>query len=181
MTARIGIFDLDGTLIDSDAALTAPFVALGVAPDEVTFGHVLADECARLGIGLTAYLDHYDPTAARPFPGVEQLVASLGRWAVCSNKHPRSGQDELARLGWAPEIACFSDAFDGPKQLGPVLDAMDLTPAEVVFIGDTGHDRACAHLVGCEFVLAGWNPRAEPHPGDRVALHPAEVRTLLEG
>ena len=45
---RIPVFDLDGTLLDSDAALVAPFVALGVPPERITFGHVLADECAAL-------------------------------------------------------------------------------------------------------------------------------------
>ena len=54
------VFDLDGTLVDSDAALVAPFVALGVRREEVTFGHVLADECARLGITVDDYLDHFD-------------------------------------------------------------------------------------------------------------------------
>ena len=40
------IFDFDGTLLDSDAALVAPFVALGVRAEDVTFGALLADECA---------------------------------------------------------------------------------------------------------------------------------------
>ena len=181
MTARIGVFDLDGTLIDSDAALTAPFVALGVPADRVTFGHVLSDECDRLGIGLDQYLDHYDPDAALPFAGVEELVAGLGRWAVCSNKHPRSGRDELARLGWQPELAFFADAFDGPKRLGPVLDAMGLDATEVVFVGDTAHDRACAAEVGSAFVLAAWNPRAVPADGDIVLTTPTDVLTVLAG
>ena len=121
---RFPVFDLDGTLLDTDATLRATFVALGVPADEVTFGHVLADECERLGLTVEEYLDHYDETSAQPFPGVTELVAALDRWAVCSNKHPRSGRAELARLGWAPEVALFSDAFGGPKQLEPVLDAL---------------------------------------------------------
>ena len=50
MPSVVPIFDLDGTLIDSDAALVAPFVALGVPREAVTFGHVLQDECDRLGL-----------------------------------------------------------------------------------------------------------------------------------
>lgn len=172
------MFDLDGTLLDSDAALVAPFVALGVAPQEVTFGHVLADECARLGIEVEEYVARYDPDRARPFAGVDRLLARLPRWAVCSNKHPVSGRAELARLGWRPDVALFSDAFSGAKHLTPVLDALGLGPAEVVFVGDTAHDRAAAAAVGVPFALAGWNPRAEPVPGDTVLHHPREVEAF---
>ena len=104
-----------------------------------------------------------------------ELVAGLGRWAVCSNKQASSGTAELARLGWRPEVALFADAFDGPKQLTPVLERLDLTATDIVYVGDTAHDRACAAAVGCRFVLAGWNPRAEPAAGDIVAADPRQV------
>ncbi len=175
----IPVFDLDGTLVDSDEALVAPFVSLGVPREEITFGHVLADECERLGISLDAYLAAYDPQAAQPFPGVTELLDDIGRWAVCSNKHPTSGRAELARLGWTPELALFSDAFDGPKQLGPVLDRLALDPSHVVFIGDTAHDRTCVRMAGARFALAGWNPRAVAEPGDLVLSHPRDLAPLV--
>jgi phosphoglycolate phosphatase-like HAD superfamily hydrolase len=173
------VFDLDGTLIDSDAALVAPFVTLGVPAEEVTFGALLVDECARLGVTVDDYLDHYDESVAVPFPGVDDLIAALDRWAVCSNKHRRSGSAEIARLGWQPDIALFADAFDGPKQLGPVLEALGAAPAEVIFVGDTDHDRRCAVAVGCQFALATWNPRAVVADGDVVLEKPTELLALL--
>jgi phosphoglycolate phosphatase len=177
----VPIFDLDGTLLDSDAALVAPFVALGVPRQDVTFGHVLADECARLGVSVDRYLDVYDESAALPFPGVETMLARLDHWAVCSNKHPRSGRAELARLGWRPDVALFADAFDGAKRLGPVVDALALGPADVAFVGDTDHDRRCAVDLGCRFVLAGWNPRAVATTDDLVARGPGDVLSFLRG
>jgi HAD superfamily hydrolase (TIGR01549 family) len=175
----VPVFDLDGTLVDSDEALRAAFVALGVPAGSVTFGHVLADECARLGISVDDYLDVYDADLARPFPGVVDLVAGLDRWAVCSNKHPRSGRAELERLGWTPEVALFSDAFAGAKELAPVLAALQVDAADAIFVGDTDHDRAAAVAVGCRFVLAAWNPRAEAQPSDLVAHDPLDVVALL--
>lgn len=175
----VAVCDLDGTLIDSDSALSAAFVALGIDRNEITFGHVLAEECERLGLNVDDYLDAYDPTQAVPFPGVSELVASLGRWAVCSNKHPRSGHAELIRLGWSPEVSFFADAFAGPKTLAPVLDALGLSPVEVVFLGDTAHDRLCAKNAGASFALAGWNPRAQSQPGDLVLSHPLELLEVL--
>jgi len=176
---RIAVCDLDGTLIDSDAALADAFVALGIAREEITFGHVLAEECHRLGLSVEDYVAAYDPAQAQPFPGVEELVSELGRWAVCSNKHPVSGYAELERLQWSPEIALFADAFGGPKELQPVLQLLAVSAADVVFLGDTAHDRSCALNAGVCFALAGWNPRAVAEQGDIVLSHPLELFELL--
>jgi len=145
----------------------------------VTFGALLAEECARLGVTVEDYLAHYDEAKAVPFDGVDDLVAHLDRWAVCSNKHAQSGRAELARLGWKPEVALFADAFDGPKRLEPVLEALGAGSAEVVFVGDTDHDRRCAEAVGCRFALATWNPRARATDSDIVLRMPADVVELV--
>ena len=171
----IPVFDLDGTLLDSDAALVAPFVSLGVPAEQITFGHTLAVECERLGLAVDDYLALYDDQLALPFDGVEELVSQLDRWALCSNKHPLGGTAELARLGWRPDVAMFADSFDGPKQLGPVLDAIGAQPDDIIFVGDTDHDRRCAHEVGCAFALAGWNPRASAVVGDLVLGRPLDL------
>jgi phosphoglycolate phosphatase-like HAD superfamily hydrolase len=179
----VPLFDFDGTLVDSDVALTAPWHALDVDPDLVPLGLPLVEACQRAGVTVDAYLSHYDPSAAQPFPGIVELISALERWGLASNKERASGWRELERLGWAPEVALFSDDFGGhEKELGPVLAAMDLTGDAVVFVGDTRHDRACAAAVGAPFALAGWNARARAAaaPGDLVLDHPADVLSLLE-
>ena len=179
----VAVCDLDGTLLDSDAALAAPYVALGVPESEVTYGHVVADECRRLGLALDDYVARYDVGAASPFPGVDEMVSALGRWAVCSNKVAACGVAELARLGWSPSVALFAESFGGgPKRLAPVLSALGVTdPASVLFVGDTAHDRVCSREAGTGFALAAWNPRAAAlvEPGDVVLSAPAEVLDLL--
>ncbi|MDQ1404055.1 MAG: N-acetyl-D-muramate 6-phosphate phosphatase [Actinomycetota bacterium] len=174
------VFDVDGTLLDSDAALLEPFLALGVPAAEVTFGHVLADECARLGIDVADYLAAYRIGQAEPYPGVPEVVARLDRWAVCSNKDGPAGRAELDFWGWHPTVALFADDFGGPKQLGPVLEALGVIGDEVLFVGDTAHDRTCATASGAGFALAGWNPRAVPVAGDIVLDRPADVLGLLD-
>jgi phosphoglycolate phosphatase-like HAD superfamily hydrolase len=177
------VFDLDGTLLDSDAALAAPYVALGVPADEVTYGHVVADECRRLGLSVADYLNAYDVAAAQPYPGVAEVVAQLDRWAVCSNKARRCAEAELSRLGWAPAVARFAEDFGGgPKRLGPVLAALGVDdPWSVRFVGDTAHDRVCAADAGVAFAVAAWNPRAAglAVPGDLVLRRPAELLDLV--
>jgi len=154
------VFDLDGTLIDSDAALVQPFLALGVPRDEISFGHPIEVECARLGLSVADYVGAYDVNVVMPFPGVEEMLATIPRWAVCSNKARESGVAELARLGWLPEVVMFADDFGGQaKALGPVLDALEVEADRALFVGDTDHDRQAAETAGTGFAWAGWNPR----------------------
>ena len=176
---RLAICDLDGTLVDSDRALADAFVALGVPEEQITFGHVVADECAKWGITVEQYAAAYDPATVVPFPGVDDLVRSLGRWAVCSNKLRDAGEEELRRFGWRPDLALFADAFDGAKSPRPVLDALGVAPHDAVFLGDTAHDRRCAREAGVVFALAAWNPRAVAEPGDLVLTDPRELLELL--
>ncbi|MGB6057901.1 MAG: HAD-IA family hydrolase [Microthrixaceae bacterium] len=174
------IFDFDGTMIDSDAALVSPFVTLGVPLEEISFGHAIAEECDRLGVSLDAYVDAYDTELAQPFAGMTEVVEKLGRWAICSNKHPRSASAELARLRWEPEVALYADHFDwAHKGLSPVLELMDLKPSEVAMVGDSAGDLRCALEIGCQMVWAGWNPRVTAAaPEGTVLQHPSELLAL---
>ena len=181
MPDRYPVFDLDGTLLDSDEALLAPFLALGVRREDIGFGRRYDLECERHGIDPAAYVGAYDTGAAQPFPGVHELVTSLDRFAICSNKETSSGTAELRRLGWRPDLAMFADEFPGPKELGPVLARLGLAGEHVVFVGDTGHDRECARAVGATFALAAWNPRAIAEEGDVVLTTPAELLSWLAG
>jgi phosphoglycolate phosphatase-like HAD superfamily hydrolase len=178
--SRIAILDLDGTLVDSDAALLAPFEALGVDATTIPLGLPLGAACELAGVRVADYLAAYDCTVVEPFPGVDDMLRQLDRWAVCSNKARVSGRAELARLGWSPTIAMFSEDFDGrPKELIPVLEALSLRSDQAVFVGDTAHDRSSADVAGVQFALAGWNPRVRAEPGDLVLGDPAAVLSLL--
>jgi HAD superfamily hydrolase (TIGR01549 family) len=173
----VAVFDFDGTLVDSDEALIAPFLALGIDRSRIGMGRLLADECEALGITVEDYVAHYDPTASAPFPGVEDLLDSLDTWGLCSNKLPEAGAFELDRLGWTPTAQAF--ARGTPKTLRPVLMDLGVTGPEVLYVGDTEHDRECAREVGARFALAGWNPRAVPVDGELVLREPGEVLELL--
>ncbi len=178
----VPLFDFDGTLVDSDLALTAPWHALGVDPARVPLGMPLAAACEVAEVTVDDYLAHYDASAALPFAGVPELVEALDRWGLASNKERTSGRRELERLGWTPEAALFSDDFGGrEKELGPLLAAMGLDADRAVFVGDTHHDRACARAAGVRFALAGWNARARDaaEPDDLVLDRPVDVLDLL--
>ena len=175
------VFDFDGTLVDSDRALVLPFLALGVPEEEIGFGHAIAEEGDRLGIPMERYVELYDDEQVLPFPGVDAVVPRLGRWALCSNKHPRSGRAELDRLGWHPEVALFADHFDwAHKSIVPVLELLGLPASAVVMVGDSAGDVRCAEEVGCRYAWAGWNPRVvAARPDGLVLERPADLLDLL--
>jgi HAD superfamily hydrolase (TIGR01549 family) len=178
------IFDLDGTLIDSDEALVQAFLALGVPREEITFGHPIEQECDRRGFTVEQYVAAYDTECVQPFHGVVAMLEGLAPrpWAVCSNKHPVSARSELERLGWEPSVAMFSSDFGGgPKKAGPVADALGIARDRLLFVGDTGHDEQCAEEAGIRFALAGWNPRtaATASSAATVLGSPADLLDLL--
>ena len=91
------VFDFDGTLVDSDDALIRPLLALGVPTEEITFGHAVAEECERFGIPMESYVDLYDDSAAQPFPGVDDVIGRLGRWAAQRDSHVRTSSPPQER------------------------------------------------------------------------------------
>jgi HAD superfamily hydrolase (TIGR01549 family) len=179
LTASAVIFDLDGTLLDSDRALVNAFVRCGVRAETVTFGHLITEECERLGIPLDDYVAAYDPSDVAPFAGVDDLLAALGRWAIASHKDRTMGRDEIQARGWKPEVALFAQDFDGPKSLDLVLRRLGLDRGDVLFVGDTAHDRSAAALAGVRYVVAGWNVRADRRDGDLVAARPGDLLGFL--
>ena len=127
------------------------------------------------------YLAHYDSSDVTVFPGVEDVLAQLPRWAVASNKIRASGEAELAHFGWAPACALFAEDFGGrSKHLEPVLDRLGVAASDVLFVGDTAHDRVCARDAGAAFALAGWNRRVLAGDGDIVLRRPADLLDHVE-
>lgn len=177
----IAIFDLDGTLIDSDEALVLPFLQLGLRREEITFGHPVEEYCRMKGLSIEDYVNAYDTTSVQPFDGAEDLVSKLDRWAICSNKYNDSGWAELSRLGWEPELALFSRDFGGAeKSLVPVLERLGVGAGRAIYVGDSATDAAVAQEAGVDFVWAGWNPRtAAATPDGTILAHPLDLLDLL--
>jgi phosphoglycolate phosphatase len=129
MSARILIFDLDGTLVDSvpdltkslnqvlgehgyqplTAAEVAPMVGDGV-PALVERGFAArGGSPAEAADALPRYIAIYEAHATdltRPYPGVPETLAALRRQgyrtAICTNKLQQASETVLGGLGLAP-------------------------------------------------------------------------------
>ena len=176
------IWDVDGTLCDTlplcldafrrvyarhtgrdhtDAEILAGFGATeaGTIRKVIPEGWEAAE-----GEFLAEYERRHDELACA-FPGILEGVAALRdrgvRQAVVTGKGLRSAAITLGRLGLAP----FFDRVEVGSPDGPIkpagiraiLDAWDLPPGAVAYVGDTPYDAAAAAEVGAIPVRAAWS------------------------
>ena len=184
------IFDLDGTLVDSYAAITSSlnharsrFGLPPLAADRVRRAvgrglEVLVAELVgpdRVGEGVRLFRERYaEVFAAQTFalPGVRATFRELRergyRMAVASNKPARFTEPILEQLGMLPWV----DAVQGPDRaeatkpdpamLRLCLEAMRLSSAEAVYVGDMVLDVQTAARAGLPVLLVpgGSSPTA---------------------
>jgi phosphoglycolate phosphatase len=158
------LFDLDGTLIDSYAAiadsLNHALEAAGRATlpaDEVRpmVGHGLESLVSRVldgqGVeeGVLRFRERYAQIykhRTQVLPGVAETVRTLARrgyrMGVASNKPARFGRPLLEHLGLAPHLqgVLGPDLVAHPKphpaMVRRLLEVLQLEPAQVVYVGD---------------------------------------------
>jgi 2-phosphoglycolate phosphatase len=175
------VFDLDGTLVDSYAAIAASVNAVreafGLDPLaereirlrvgrglEALMADVVGPEHAETGVRL--FREHYAGVYAEAtsvLPGALHTIRELGsrgyRMAVASNKLARFGRPILEHLGMAE----FFRAIEGPDTAGATkpdpsmidrcLRAMGVAKEEAVYVGDMVMDVETASRAGVSVVL----------------------------
>ncbi len=179
------LFDLDGTLIDSYAAIAD---SLNYALEAAGRPALPADEVRRMvGRGLESLLSdaldghgveqgvrHFRERYARIYtrdthllPEVAETVRALARrgyrMGVASNKPARFGRPILEQLGLAPPLQEIlgPDLVDHPKphpaMVRRLLEVLQLEPAQVVYVGDMPVDvETCRNAeIPCWLVSTG--------------------------
>jgi phosphoglycolate phosphatase len=186
MTARIVLFDLDGTISDSApgilASLRYAFDVNGLPPlDPTTERELLGPPFyeslppiigqERLWRVIESYRARYAEAMydTRAYPGVPELLAALAangrRLAVATSKpehYARPIVEHLGLDGWFETIG--GDDLDGSLHtkalvIGTVLDRLgNPDPDDVLMVGDRSHDvvGARAHGIACVGVHWGY-------------------------
>jgi len=176
MPVRAVLFDFDGTLADSFAAITAStnyvressglpalaevdvrgYVGLGLDNLMATLVPTLpTDEAIR------RYQAHHPGimlTATKLFPGVADTLAKLHArgypMAVCSNKAVKFTKALIAGLGLSAVIQDVLGPEDvgvakpDPAMLFEACRRLKVSPAEAVYIGDMSIDVKAGHAAG---------------------------------
>lgn len=199
------VFDIDGTLIDTEYAilhsLQDTLSALGRRAEigELSFalGIPGRDALERLGVADPAeanaawekrfcfYKDRVDC-----FSGIRELLVELElrgcRAGIVTSKSRREYDDDFLPLGIGGHFGvsvCVGDAARPKPFPDPLLKYLKLSGAaadEVVFIGDTKYDAACARGAGVRFCLAEWgSPNAAEIEADFRFKHPSDVLSIV--
>jgi phosphoglycolate phosphatase len=200
---RAVVFDLDGTLVDSYAAITA---SLNRAREEFSLPRLSDDEVRRrVGRGLEALIselvgpDHVDEgvrlfrehyatvfgATTVALPGVRRTLEEMDhrgyRMAVASNKPARFGRAILRGLDLerrfveiqGPDLV--GRAKPHPAMLERCLEALATTADETVYVGDMVLDVETAGRAGVPVLLvAGGSSSSE----DLAATGQTVVPTL---
>lgn len=202
--ARAVLFDLDGTLIDSERLILASYrhtmrKHLGHVPPEetwkATIGQPLvvqmkmfADREDKVSAMIRTYVDHNlanHNDYVNPFPGVRPLVEAIresGRvLGIVTSKKRRATHMGLAQCDlpaeWFTAIVTADDVERYKPEPEPVLEALDqlgISGAEALFVGDSTHDMRCGRAAGVLTAAVLWGPYT------RAQLEPTEPDVWLE-
>ena len=200
------VFDIDGTLLDSkDANILSLMETLrATAGMELTYEECLfilglpgAKSLQKLGISdvektlrlWEMNLEKYLHLCVL-FDGIGEMVEKLldrgyQLGVVTSRTRAQTGMD-FGKMPLAAhfDVSLCADEVSAPKpDPAPLRKYMELTgttPDQVVYVGDTANDCACAHSAGVPFVLAGWGAVDKAVGADVILDSPMELLSWLE-
>ena len=114
------------------------------------------------------FLDHYDKTCtagSEPFPGIMDMLDTLQKngikMAVASNKAEEAvirlndhffAKYNFPCIGETPEI----NRKPAPDMIIAAMKALDVTPDETLYVGDSITDYHAATAAGCDCALVTW-------------------------
>ena len=201
MDYRHIVFDVDGTLVDSESCILHAFrdalerqSGKKYPLEELTFclGITGADAVKRFpeldGDRLleewTAGLETYAHTAGI-FPGIPELLTTLKnrgcQLGVATSRTHAEFDKDLERSGLGAlfgQVICADDSETHKPQPGPLLKYMELTGAkreEILYVGDSLYDSLCAQGAGVDFALAVWGSHTKDRPAKYYPVRPDQL------
>ena len=200
------IFDVDGTLIDTEKAVEESYrcVMLEETGRQLTeediaraYGIPTAQAFERLGAGNVerACRRYYDCLFrafknVKPFDGVDEMLAKvkergLGSGIVTSRVRNEVANDPSLQglLRYIDHVICADDTKKHKPDAEPVTRLLEVAGrdrSEAVYLGDTYYDFMCAKNAGVRFALAAWGAsRTEGIEADYVLSEPGDLLAIL--
>jgi len=182
---KLAIFDMDGTLVDSSVTIANAINYVRdklylppMDPDLIIrkindphlnparyfykTDHFAADH----ETWFSEYYTKHHENELKLYDGIEALLVSLKSkglfLAVATNAYRRSTIESLTHLGihdLFDAIACYDDVERGkpyPDMLFKLLDDLDLSSEEAVFVGDGSRDEMAAKNSDMAYIMVDW-------------------------
>lgn len=179
------VFDLDGTLIDTEKPILTSLqevifrwqnkkvpledlrFALGIPGEDTLAKLGIAEKEKALSLWDELYQQHIP--AVRPFPGIEPLLRELKANAlvlgIITSKTKREYRNDFGQMGlshYFDLVICAEDSIKHKPDPEPMLKYLACSgahPKEVLYVGDTVYDMRCAQGAGVDSALVLWGCR----------------------
>ena len=198
------VFDIDGTLIDTEKAVLKSLQATlkeyqnrVVAIDELRFALGIPGEITLQKLGIpdikeanatwNKYMSEFAYTIA-VFDGIERVLSDLrssgfelGIISSKTHKEYKADFSPFALEKYFGTVICFEDSVTPKPTAAPMLAYLKQTganPDEVIYIGDTIYDMQCAKNAGVDFGLALWGCHSDDIRADCYFKSPTEILDL---
>ncbi len=189
---KLYLFDLDGTLLNSDEMLRVTFHTLYkmYKPEyKINDEHILTFSGPQIRDTLLQEFPNQDQDLmlsewrkysnqnyikhSTLYPGAEALLRKMSRknvlFSIITNKH-RSGTDYTLKLMGIDDLNIFCVCADEAGKLKPEPDGIYMAmkhfgienKEHVIYIGDSIFDYLTAKNAGVDFGYVGWSPRLLP-------------------
>lgn len=176
------IFDIDGTLIDTEVAVLSSlketikeyfdsdieleelYFALGI-PGDTALQKLNIENIQEVKATWSKKFKNYYSTV-RLFPQIEELLFEVKQQGlkigIITSKTRKEYQDDFTpfNLDGIIDISLCIDDYKSPKPSSEgmylYLTKAGIKPQEAIYIGDTIYDYQCANGAGVDFGLAKW-------------------------
>ncbi|VBB08978.1 Hypothetical protein LUCI_4264 [Lucifera butyrica] len=202
---RTAIFDVDGTLIDSERAVLCSLQKMlnddyGRYYDLKELHFVLgipgAAALPRLGIydipqaseKWNSYMKDFSATVG-VFRGMTKVLAYLAyrdvKTGIVTSKTKAELVTDFAPFGLMKYlffIVCADDTIKHKPEPEPVLKFLEIANADrqsSIYIGDTEYDLQCARSAGVDFGLALWGSKTPALEASHKFVRPDEILPLF--
>ena len=206
MKYRHIVFDVDGTLVDTEYSVLHSFRDV---LEELT-GKRYEPEELRYALGMPSEdaLKRYDITFTREiglrwgalsaqyghanklFDGIETLLEELKangcHLGVVTSRSRAEFQGDIEGFGIAhffDHLICSDDTREHKPKAAPLLKYLELSgagKAETIYIGDSIYDALCAQAAGVDFADALWGSHSKDRPAKYFPETPLEFLEMLK-
>ncbi|MCI1578154.1 MAG: HAD family hydrolase [Clostridium beijerinckii] len=180
------IFDIDGTLLDTEIAVLSSLQKLifeelneNLSFDELRFALGIPGEVALNKLGITnildcnvkwnKYLKEYFHNV-KVFDGIKDTLIKLNEIGILTGIVTSKTKEEFLN-DFAPFelnnyfklVVCADDTEEHKPNPEPILKFIELSGAnksKTIYIGDTKYDMDCAFGAGIDFALALWGAKS---------------------